>query len=262
MNAQHHHTHSHGSHGHVHSHGHAHDDHDDHAHAHSHEAPSFKYSKEANTQKKANDHHHHHSHESASNKKPVVTQTKKETSFMDSERFLIARNACLSTLLISIAPFLILFFIPLNSNSGENQSLLKVLLAFASGSLLGDAFLHLIPHALDPHDHHGDDHDHHHHEHNHSHGHDHSAQTKVGLWVLTGIMAFLLVEKLVRNLNGEGHTHSHSSSQPAVKKTKKDKNSDDEDDKKKNKDEKKCEEKSGTCHTKIHQLHIFYSVKI
>ncbi len=118
----------------------------------------------------------------------------------------IALYAILSTLLISIAPFFILFFIPLNNNSFENQSLLKVLLAFASGSLLGDAFLHLIPHALNPHDHSSGEHSH---SHETSHGHDHSAQTSVGLWILAGIMAFLLVEKVVRNLNGESHTHSH-----------------------------------------------------
>ncbi|CAG14589.1 unnamed protein product, partial [Tetraodon nigroviridis] len=53
-----------------------------------------------------------------------------------------------STLLISAAPFLILFLIPVQSNSDQHQNLLKVLLSFASGGLLGDAFLHLIPHAL------------------------------------------------------------------------------------------------------------------
>ena len=119
----------------------------------------------------------------------------------------------ISTLIISIAPFFILFFIPLNNNSFENQALLKVLLAFASGSLLGDAFLHLIPHALNPHDHSD-------HQHSHSHAseakHDHSAQTSVGLWILAGIMAFLLVEKAVRNLNGESHTHSHGAHTPAA----------------------------------------------
>lgn len=53
-----------------------------------------------------------------------------------------------ATLLISAAPYLILFLIPVESNSPQHQALLKLLLSFASGGLLGDAFLHLIPHAL------------------------------------------------------------------------------------------------------------------
>ena len=115
-----------------------------------------------------------------------------------------------STLLISAAPFVILFFIPLE-NATEHSTLLKVLLSFASGGLLGDAFLHLIPHAISPHDHthnhtHHSEHDHHHHhddqEHHHDnheigHTHDHMADMMVGLWVLCGIVTFLVVEKFV-----------------------------------------------------------------
>ena len=52
-----------------------------------------------------------------------------------------------ATFLISIFPFVILFFFDLD-NSEEKRGLLKVLLSFASGGLLGDAFLHLIPHAI------------------------------------------------------------------------------------------------------------------
>lgn len=38
----------------------------------------------------------------------------------------------------------------------------------------------------------------------------------VGLWVLAGIIAFLVVEKFVRLLKGgEGHGHSHKRSQGA-----------------------------------------------
>ena len=112
-------------------------------------------------------------------------------------------------MLISAAPFFILFFIPLQSNTADQQPLLKVLLAFASGGLLGDAFLHLIPHAISPHSHHGD----HEHSHSHSHGshesgHDHSSEMAVGLWVLAGLIAFLMVEKFVRLVKG-GHGHSH-----------------------------------------------------
>lgn len=134
-----------------------------------------------------------------------------------------------STAVISAAPFLILFLIPLE-NASEHDTLLKVLLSFASGGLLGDAFLHLIPHAVAPHDHthshddhehhvindtHHDDHEHHHDDHHHDdhhhddhhgHTHDHMADMMVGMWVLCGIVTFLVVEKFVRLAKG-GHSH-------------------------------------------------------
>lgn len=136
-----------------------------------------------------------------------------------------------STLLISAAPFVLLYIIPLD-NSEAMKPRLKVLLAFASGGLLGDAFLHLIPHATHPHSHgdhdHGHEHDHHHHHHHDDDGHEghaHVHDMSIGLWVLGGIIAFLSVEKLVRILkggNGGGHGHSHGAPKPkpAVKETK------------------------------------------
>ncbi|XP_016109075.1 zinc transporter Slc39a7-like isoform X2 [Sinocyclocheilus grahami] len=105
-------------HGHVHDHGHAHDhDHDhgqDHGHSHKHGAERMKSDVEG------------------------------------GERNMVElwMQAVGATLLISAAPFLILFLIPVQSNTDQHQNLLKVLLSFASGGLLGDAFLHLIPHAL------------------------------------------------------------------------------------------------------------------
>ncbi|XP_061389016.1 protein catecholamines up [Musca vetustissima] len=133
-----------------------------------------------------------------------------------------------STLLISAAPFLILFLIPLD-NSEAMRPRLKIILAFASGGLLGDAFLHLIPHSTHPHhkhdsEHHshshGDAHGHHSHEdfhgpHSHegSHAH-HNHDITTGLWVLAGIIAFLTVEKMVRLLKqGSGHSHNHGKSE-------------------------------------------------
>lgn len=120
-----------------------------------------------------------------------------------------------STLLISAAPFFILYFIPLD-NTEQMQPRLKVLLAFASGGLLGDAFLHLIPHAISPHTHIEEAHDHHHHEHDE---HNHSHDMSVGLWVLAGIITFLAVEKSVRLIKGEegGHGHSHNAPKPQKK---------------------------------------------
>merc|ERR1712241_773260 len=77
------------------------------------------------------------------------------------------------------------------------------------GGLLGDAFLHLIPHAMMAS---GDDDGH---GHSHSHGHSHGDgeahephDLSVGLWTLAGIIAFLCVEKLVRIYSG-GHGHGH-----------------------------------------------------
>merc|ERR1719445_3015038 len=130
----------------------------------------------------------------------------------------------MATLLISAAPFFILFFIPLD-NSQEKQWLLKIVLAFASGGLLGDAFLHLIPHAIMAQggDGEGGGHGHSHEQHHgHSHGGDggHDPHDmSVGLGVLGGIVAFLCVEKLVRIMKG-GHSHSHSAPAPAVEEKK------------------------------------------
>lgn len=153
------------SHGHDHGHNHAHDPNPAH----------FKYSREANE-----------------NIQPDVKQPRTETDWS------IWIDAITATLLISAAPFLMLFLVPLDK-SKEKEPLLKILLAFASGGLLGDAFLHLIPHALEPHGH----------GHSHEGGdHDHSHDMSVGISVLLGIMTFLLVEKLVRLVKG-GHQHSH-----------------------------------------------------
>ena len=148
-------------------------------------------------------------------------------------QFELWTHAISSTALISAAPFFILFFIPLQ-NATEHQQLLKVLLSFASGGLLGDAFLHLIPHAISPHHgHHHDEHhhhgDHHHDEHHHhddhhhdEHAHDHMQDMIVGLWVLAGIVAFLIVEKFIRVLKG-GHGHSHGVQPTKEKKPKEEK---------------------------------------
>jgi zinc transporter ZupT len=61
-------------------------------------------------------------------------------------------EALASTFLISAVPACLLVFIPVD-NSPASRNMLKVLLSFASGGLLGDALLHLIPHAAHPHTH-------------------------------------------------------------------------------------------------------------
>lgn len=201
---------------------HIHDHDHQHVHGHSHEPPSYKYSKKANV-------------------KPHVTQPADSTSSRQStprERdiTMLWLQAFGSTLLISIAPVFILYLVPLD-NSKEREPFLKILLSFASGGLLGDAFLHLIPHALVPntleHAHsHSHSHSHSHageEGHSHSHGGEegHGHDMSVGLWVLCGILTFLVVEKFVRLVKG-GHGHSHDVPKTSPQK-KKDKQSDSED---------------------------------
>jgi zinc transporter 7 len=62
--------------------------------------------------------------------------------------------------------------------------MLKICLSLASGGLLGDAFLHLIPEALTS-------------------SSDHNHSLNVGLWILAGFIVFLVVEKLVRIAKSE-----------------------------------------------------------
>ncbi|GFO09653.1 Zinc transporter slc39a7 [Plakobranchus ocellatus] len=161
-----------------------------------------------------------------------------------------------ATAIISAAPVFILLFIPLDS-ADQHQNLLKVLLSFASGGLLGDAFLHLIPHAISPHSHHGDEHGH---QHTHSHSpaggdHSHNHDMGVGLWVLAGIIAFLMVEKFVRFVKGDqGHGHSHGP--PKDKKTateKQNKQTKQQYKEKKSDDEGDGQEKKNQPSTEVHQ---------
>ncbi|XP_069799017.1 zinc transporter SLC39A7 isoform X2 [Dendropsophus ebraccatus] len=232
-----HHGHSHeGHHGH---HGHSHEGHHGH-HGHSHEG-HHGHSHEGHHGHSHEDLHHGHEHghddfqefknrwtmgdappqevEEERVKREAVKDAIPPPPPYDSREKMdpvtLWTYAICATLLISAAPFFILFLIPVQSNSSQHQSLLKLLLSFASGGLLGDAFLHLIPHALEPHSHHQPEEDaHDHHGHGHSHDHSHSHMMSVGLWVLAGIIAFLVVEKFVRHLKGEsGHGHSHGHSQ-------------------------------------------------
>ncbi|NWU91087.1 S39A7 protein, partial [Upupa epops] len=218
-----HHGHTHGGHGHGHSHedfyhGHSHEDlhhghshsshnqlHGGHGHVHSHEDFYHGHSHEDLQ-------HGHHSHEDLHGGSSHARLTPKPPRRPRTDTLTLWMHTMVATLVISAAPYLVLFLIPVESNAPRNQALLKLLLSFAAGGLLGDAFLHLIPHALAPHD----DSDHLEaagHSHSHSHHHEHGRMLAVGLWVLGGIVAFLVVETLVRHLKGGGshshHSHSH-----------------------------------------------------
>ncbi|KAL7287849.1 hypothetical protein TKK_0017917 [Trichogramma kaykai] len=247
--------------------------HGDHHHHHRHtlqdleaeEPPSFKYSREANEYSDNKEHkivkkasavweesaehryhqHHHHDGREHIELPAVHDETPHWRPLLDylDHKGDVFVQAMGSTLLISAAPFMILFFVPLD-NSKEREPLLKILLSFASGGLLGDAFLHLIPHALPHHDHH-DHHDHHGKESSH-----HHHNMSVGLCILGGILTFLIVEKIVRLIKGDHHHHHAPApvSVPDVKNDNKLKKNDQKGKKEnanKNEDKQVCENESG-----------------
>ncbi len=84
-------------------------------------------------------------------------------------------QALLSTFVISVVPNVLLYFIPIKVMTVPIRGVLvrNVLMCFAAGGLLGDVFLHTLPHLILPHSHHDHDHHEHEHEHDHDHGHHH-----------------------------------------------------------------------------------------
>ncbi|TFK49616.1 Zinc/iron permease [Heliocybe sulcata] len=115
-------------------------------------------------------------------------------------------NSVLGTFYISSVPNFILAFIPAQINTNT----LNTMTAFATGGLLSDVFLHLVPHSFMG-------------EHQDSSVHFVMVQEKrnilVGLGIFVGFASFFMMEKTLRVLGGEsdGHGHSHSHSHgPAV----------------------------------------------
>ncbi|KAL6579546.1 IAA-alanine resistance protein 1 [Orobanche minor] len=131
-------------------------------------------------------------------------------------------RAMACSLLVSLASLICLILLPLIFIHGKpSKAVVDSLALFGAGAMLGDAFLHQLPHAFGgehshSHDHH-DDQDHHHAHVGHSHSHS-LKDLSIGLSILAGIVLFLIVEKLVRyvedfsrgeNAWGLGHHHHH-----------------------------------------------------
>lgn len=114
-----------------------------------------------------------------------------------------AWNAILGTLYISSVPNFILAFIPAKININT----LNTMTAFATGGLLSDVFLHLVPHSFMG-------------EHQHPGVAFVMVEEKrnilVGLGIFIGFASFFFMEKILRVLGGgedsHGHSHSHSHS--------------------------------------------------
>jgi len=167
------------------------------------------------TQQGADDHEDHddhdHDHDHDDHSEHIHNDDKKDD--IRSLTTMMVVETLLATFFISVFPILIILVVPLTSTvNGKafiNKQWLKSLLAFAVGGLLGDVFLHLIPHAIahsgaehHDHDQHGDNHT--------GHDHNHGPHTIVGIQVLCGMFFFFLIEKIaVLYSIAHGHGHSH-----------------------------------------------------
>lgn len=152
------------------------------------------------------DHHHHHSGGAS-----------------DLSGLGLWTHAMGCSLLVSLASLICLIILPVIFIQGKpSNAVVDSLALFGAGAMLGDAFLHQLPHAFGGERSHSQDHlvEHgHHHGPGQSHSHSHSLKDlSVGLCILAGIVIFLLVEKVVRyveqfsgraNAWGHGHHHHH-----------------------------------------------------
>ncbi|KAK3121928.1 hypothetical protein QOZ80_8BG0662900 [Eleusine coracana subsp. coracana] len=155
-----------------HDHGHHHHHHHDHGH-----------------------HHHHHGHGGMES----------EASPMG-----IWLSAMGCSLLVSMASLVCLVLLPVIFFQGKpSKAMVDSLAVFGAGAMLGDSFLHQLPHAFGGG--HSHSHDHEGHNHAHEHAHAHSLEDlSVGLSILFGIVLFFIVEKIVRYVEDNSQNGAHS----------------------------------------------------
>ncbi|XP_070541377.1 zinc transporter ZIP13-like [Ptychodera flava] len=145
----------------------------------------------------------------------VVSQ---EPDFLDEEQnkfYVIAKDSSLfevwvytllATILVGLSGVFPLLVIPLcgdPSKYKEGTPALNLLLSFAVGGLLGDVFLHLLPEAL-------------------THVDTENAESNnvaVGLWVIIGILSFLILEKVFTDENKIDSNESESENTGTTRQT-------------------------------------------
>jgi len=128
----------------------------------------------------------HRTHPSVS---PSHSRHSQETS---SHAALLSSLA--ATCLVALAGIAPLLFIPLQTGAAlrdkgsDAAHTLQNFLSFAVGALLGDVFLHLLPEAYQAMD-----------------TENHSDSLKIGLWILAGLVSFMIIEMLMNEEEeGEG----------------------------------------------------------
>ncbi|KAJ3677057.1 hypothetical protein LUZ60_002781 [Juncus effusus] len=176
--------------------------HHGHEHEHEHEIQSRKLpeelAEEMDLALESHDFHHEHEHE---HYHEHGHESEGETSALG-----LWLRAMGCSLLVSMASLICLILLPVILFQGKpSKTVVDSLALFGAGAMLGDAFLHQLPHAF------GGGHSHSHGHDDHSHAHAHSLEDLYnGLSVLFGIVLFFLVEKIVRYVEDNSTKHSNS----------------------------------------------------
>ncbi|XP_028550447.1 IAA-alanine resistance protein 1 [Dendrobium catenatum] len=227
---QHHHAHHDHDHHHHHPHEHDHDHDHDHGEIQSRKLPEELAEEEDLAREGFGFNHHHHHHRNHHHYHRHFHSN--DGSEHEISRLGIWVRAMGCSLLVSMASLICLIILPLIFFQGKpSRAVVDCLAVFGAGAMLGDAFLHQLPHAFGgkhshSHDNHIDSFGEADHEHGHSHAHS-LEDLSVGLSMLLGIVLFFLVEKIVRYVedhspNGannlmHGHNHHHHKQQQKLK---------------------------------------------
>ena len=103
---------------------------------------------------------------------------------------LITNNIFLSILLINLIPVIVIYFLIPARLLRRYQILLTTYFSLASGGLMADVFLRLVPHIITS-------------SHNRIHTHSQSHDNHMGLVILTSIFLSFFIEKFFRPSHGE-----------------------------------------------------------
>ena len=182
------------------------------------------------------DHDHHHDHRRRHDPAGETDASSRPWTLRAQALLASLATSCVSLVTLALFPFVANRRASEDEASAESRAarvrvVALALSAFGAGALLGDAFLHQLPHAYafaaaeENKNHHGEGENHHHHHRGdhrddllgeaHSHSHSHSAfgvgsflsalrAQRVGLAAVAGVAAFYFVERAVERSRSAG----------------------------------------------------------
>lgn len=98
-------------------------------------------------------------------------------------------NSVVASVYLGLLPCLLVMVLPGFQRGGTRM--VRMMVPFAMGGILGDVLLHVVPELY---------------------GHGEESDLRVGYGIFGGIVAFMVMDKMMRVLGGHGHGHGHGHS--------------------------------------------------